>query len=66
MFPGVDLAKIANVGASCNHLWLEIVRWAACFFNHTATKANAGWRSLYQGLFERLRTWRWCRLFKQE
>ena len=44
LFPGIDLARIPNLGASGHCLWPEAVRWAAACFNRSASKANIEWR----------------------
>ena len=54
LFPGVDLARIPNIGVDGNRLWLEAVLWAADCFNRSTTKANTGWRSLHEVFFSRL------------
>ena len=54
IFPAVDLARIPNLGANGNCLWLEAVFWAADCFNRSVTTANTGWRSPYEDFFSRL------------
>ena len=53
LLPGVDFAKVPNVGVNGCRLWLKAVLWAADCFNRSVTKANIGWRSPREVLFAR-------------
>ena len=48
LFQGVDFARIPNIDANANSLWLEDILWAVDCFNRSATKANTGWQTPHE------------------